>query len=409
MSRIILHIDLNTFFVRCEEIKNPLLEGKPVAVGGVGRGGIVSTCSYKAREYGIHSGMPMFQAQMLCKNLIVIPCDFHNYELYSREFIHYVRTYTSLVEQTSVDECFADFTNVYYQYGNNNIDEFLKEFQIGLFNKTKLKCSIGVAPTKFLAKMGSDMKKPNGITIIRKKDIPSKIFPLPIKAFFGIGKKTYPILEEIGIKTIGDLYYGIKSQRDDVNGIIGSFSTSIISELEGNSSFKINTANSDPKSIGTTSTFEENSDDSEFILPFMIQQTKSILKELHKAKKLTKTIQLTYKNAKFDEESCQFKVKQFSKTLMNPTNNDDTIIEAVRNLFKETYNGQLIRMSGVCFQNLTDAKDAKIQMTFDDFENDDSIDKTHDIIESLNREINKKMFFRASELKDEDLFKNGSK
>jgi DNA polymerase IV len=309
----------------------------------------------------------------------------------------------------SIDECFADFTNVYYQYGKNDIEEFLKNFQIGLFEKTKLKCSIGVAPTKFLAKMGSDMKKPNGITIIRKKDIPNKIFPLPIKAFFGIGKKTYPVLEEIGIKTIGDLYYAIKEKRPDVMDIIGSFAPAIISQLEGNSPYKINTEPNDPKSIGTTSTFHEDSDNPEFILPFMMEQTKSILKELHKAKKLTKTIQLTYKNAKFDEESCQFKVKQYSKTLMNPTNDDNALLDAVKNLFKETYNGQLIRMSGVCFQNLTDAKDAKIQMTFDDLENDESIDKTHDIIESLNREANRKMFFRASKLKDEEEFKNGSK
>ena len=91
MSKIILHIDLNQFFVRCEEIKNPSLIGKPVAVGGDGRRGIVSTCSYKAREYGIHSGMPMFQAKMLCKDLIITGVDFEYYELMSKEFIDYVK------------------------------------------------------------------------------------------------------------------------------------------------------------------------------------------------------------------------------------------------------------------------------------------------------------------------------
>ena len=112
MARIILHIDLNQFFVRCEEIKNPYLIGKPVAVGGDGRKGIVSTCSYEARKYGIHSGMPTFQAKMLCKNIIILPGDYKFYELMSKEFINFVRNYTHSIEQMSIDECFCDFTNV---------------------------------------------------------------------------------------------------------------------------------------------------------------------------------------------------------------------------------------------------------------------------------------------------------
>ena len=110
MSKIILHIDLNQFFVRCEEIKNPSLIGKPVAVGGDGRRGIVSTCSYKAREYGIHSGMPMFKAKMLCKDLIITGVAFEYYELMSKEFIDDVKKYTYKIEQMSSDECFCDIT-----------------------------------------------------------------------------------------------------------------------------------------------------------------------------------------------------------------------------------------------------------------------------------------------------------
>ena len=256
MSKVIAHIDLNQFFVRCEEIKKPSLIGKPVAVGGDGRKGIVSTCSYEARKYGIHSGMPTFQAKMLCKNLIILPGDYKFYELMSKEFIAYVRKFTRHIEQMSIDECFCDFTEL---FKNNNIKEpyaFLKRLQDGLFNKTKLKCSIGVAPTKFLAKMGSDYKKPMGITIIRKKDIQDILFPLPVKDLFGIGKKTYPKIERAGYKTIGDLYFGIKNNDEALANFFGSYKQDLIDELEGNSSDLVSSGPSDPKSMGMTRTLD---------------------------------------------------------------------------------------------------------------------------------------------------------
>ena len=126
---------MNQFFVRCEEIKNPSLIGKPVAVGGDGRRGIVSTCSYKAREYGIHSGMPMFQAKMLCKDLIITGVDFEYYELMSKEFIDYVKKYTYKIEQMSIDECFCDITEAYNKIGNGDILKFLKSKDIDVKDK----------------------------------------------------------------------------------------------------------------------------------------------------------------------------------------------------------------------------------------------------------------------------------
>ena len=112
MSKVIVHIDLNAFFARCEEIRDPSLENKPVAIGHDGRGGIVSTCSYAARKYGVSSAMPMFKARQLCPNLIVIPGDYHYYSAMSKKFFRFIERYTKLVEPASVDECFADFTDV---------------------------------------------------------------------------------------------------------------------------------------------------------------------------------------------------------------------------------------------------------------------------------------------------------
>ena len=127
MSKIIVHIDLNDFFVRCEEIRDPSLEGKCVAIGHEGRAGIVSTCSYAARKYGVHSGQAMFQAKQCCPILIVKGGDWGYYSMMSKMFINFVRKYTNIVEQASVDECFADFTLTLK--GNKDPQGFFREFQ----------------------------------------------------------------------------------------------------------------------------------------------------------------------------------------------------------------------------------------------------------------------------------------
>ena len=397
MANVIVHIDLNQFFVRCEEIKNPTLIGKPVAVGGDGRKGIVSTCSYEARSYGIHSGMPTFQAKMLCKNLILLPGDYKFYELMSKEFISYIRRYTRKIEQMSIDECFCDFTDVFKNQNINNPELYLKKLQDGLFKTTKLKCSIGVAPTKFLAKMGSDYKKPMGITIIRKKDIKDILFPLPVKDLFGIGKKTYPKIERAGYKTIGDLYYGIKNNDEALSNFFGSYKQDLIDELEGNSSDVVSTGPSDPKSMGMTRTLDFDSNDKFYIRNFLANLINNILDDFTGSGRLCKTIQITYKNANHDEG---FQTTTVSKSFDNYTDSREEIYREGIKLFEKTYKGEEIRLIGFTLKNLKDKHDVVVQMTFDNFERHESENKTQLLINELNRKAKKPIFFRLSDLKD---------
>lgn len=397
MAKVIVHIDLNQFFVRCEEIKNPTLIGKPVAVGGDGRKGIVSTCSYEARSYGIHSGMPTFQAKMLCKNLILLPGDYKFYELMSKEFISYIRRYTRKIEQMSIDECFCDFTDVFKNKNINNPELYLKKLQDGLFKTTKLKCSIGVAPTKFLAKMGSDYKKPMGITIIRKKDIKDILFPLPVKDLFGIGKKTYPKIERAGYKTIGDLYYGIKNNDEALSNFFGSYKQDLIDELEGNSSDVVSTGPSDPKSMGMTRTLDFDSNDKFYIRNFLANLINNILDDFSGSGRLCKTIQITYKNANHDEG---FQTTTVSKSFDNYTDSREEIYREGIKLFEKTYKGEEIRLIGFTLKNLKDKHDVVVQMTFDNFERHESENKTQLLINELNRKAKKPIFFRLSDLKD---------
>ena len=187
----IIHIDMDAFFAAVEQRDNPSLKGKPVIIGanpkeGKGRG-VVSTCSYEARKYGIHSAMSMNDAFRLYPKLVVVPLEFKLYRKYSHLFFEYLKDYSNLILPGSIDEAYVDMTEA---SKDKHPLALAKEIQQGLYEKHKLPCSIGIAPTLFLAKMASDMQKPMGITVLRKKDIVNKLFSLPIKDMFGIGKKT---------------------------------------------------------------------------------------------------------------------------------------------------------------------------------------------------------------------------
>lgn len=397
MSKIILHIDLNTFFVRCEEIKNPSIIGKPVAIGGEGRAGIVSTCSYEARKYGVSSGMPMFQAKALCKDLIILPPDFNFIELLSKEFISHIRKYSEIIEQISCDECYVDITESFKKYGKNNIYWYLKDIQNSLYKKTKLKCSIGVGPTKFLAKMGSDYKKPMGITIIRKKDIKKILFPLDVKSFYGIGKKTAPKLYKLGIKTIGDLYYKIKLNIPEVNETLMESKNYILECLEGRSSDEVHVVSDEQKSIGTTRTLLSDSSSREEIRDFYLKEVDRIIADMKNEGKLTKTIQLTLKEA---SNTGDFKTTTYSKTIGDYTDSETKIKEAAIKLFENSYKNQLIRLIGFSVKNLINRNEAVTQMTFDDYMIHEKESETFLLINELNRKFNKDVLKRVSDLKN---------
>ena len=204
MAKVIIHIDLNAFFASVEEIKNPKLVGKAHAVGGSVKRGVLSTCSYEARKKGLHSAMPVARALKICPDLIINYPDFKSYREYSNKFFEIIKNWCGdKIEIASIDECYVDFSS-YEKYCDEPI-KYLKEMQKHIKEKLNLGCSIGVAPNKFLAKMASDMKKPMGFTVLRKRDISKMLWPLEIDKMYGVGNKTAPRLRELGIKTIGDL------------------------------------------------------------------------------------------------------------------------------------------------------------------------------------------------------------
>ncbi len=399
MSKIILHIDLNAFFVRCEELLDQSLEGKPVIIGHSGRGGIVSTCSYAARKYGVKSGMPTYKALQLCKNAIMIYGHFDLYQKKSKEFINFVKRYSNIIEQASIDECYVDMTKV-LQNEKNPLN-FVKEMQANLLKESGLKCSIGIAPTKFLAKMGSDMKKPMGITVIRRKDVRKMLDPLPIEDFFGIGKKTSPKLREMGINTIGDLAKLINSDDQDIKRFLGKFYFGIKEWINGYGSDTVDTEPWDPKQIGHSTTLPRDAEDADEIKIYLKQMAEEVSKDAKAENKVGSSVQLILKDN-------EFKVINRSKRIKDKTNEFNVIYEEGLKLLAANYDGRPIRLVGITLQNLVNKDEIVEQLSiFDNYEEVKEANAVRLLIAELNRQIKGADFKTASDYLREK--KNGTR
>lgn len=207
MERIILHIDMDAFFAAIEQRDHPEYRGKPVVVGadpreGKGRG-VVSTCSYEAREYGIHSAMPISQAYKRCPHAIYLHGRMERYQEASRSVMKILDDFSAIVEPLSIDEAFLDISGCIRLLGSP--EKIAKNMKKRIRDELGLTASVGIAPTKFVAKIASDHEKPDGLVIVSDAQVESFLRPLPISRMWGVGKKTQPVLEKLGIHTIGDL------------------------------------------------------------------------------------------------------------------------------------------------------------------------------------------------------------
>jgi DNA polymerase-4 len=201
--RRILHIDMDAFFAAVEQKRRPELISKPVVIGGGGdprQRGVVSTASYEARKFGIHSAMPLRTAYKLCPSAVFLPVDYREYSRVSAVIKNILREFSPVMEDVGIDEAFLDISES---------DKMPEEISAGIKKRireeTGLSCSIGIAPNKLLAKIASDMEKPDGLTIITEKEIESRIWPLAVRKLWGVGPKTEAYLKGIGINTIGQL------------------------------------------------------------------------------------------------------------------------------------------------------------------------------------------------------------
>ncbi|MFA7067932.1 MAG: DNA polymerase IV [Acidaminococcaceae bacterium] len=201
--RWVMHVDMDAFFASVEQLDNPQYRGKPLIVGGKSHRGVVSTCSYEAREYGVHSAMPIVQAKRLCPNGIFVSGRMGRYVEVSQQMMKIFAEFSPCVEPLSIDEAFLDLSGMEHLVGD--ITLLGRKIKMRIKEVTGLTASVGLAPNKFLAKLGSDLRKPDGLVIISAHNAKEFIAPLPVNKIFGIGKKANEALQKIGIITIGQL------------------------------------------------------------------------------------------------------------------------------------------------------------------------------------------------------------
>jgi len=259
--RKIIHIDMDAYYAAIEIRENPSLKGKPVIVGGSPQSrGVVSTCSYEARPYGVHSGMPSSQAWRLCPHAIFVYPNFAIYKVVSAQIREIFFSYTDLVEPMSLDEAYLDVTE--NKKGEPYASVIAKEIKQKILRTTRLTCSAGVSYNKFLAKIGSELEKPDGLVVIPPQKAEEILFKLPIEKFHGIGKVTAAKMKKLGIHNGADLY---KWELKDIIRHFGKSGVFFYYVIRGIDNREVITEH-DPKSLSAESTFNSDFDDVTYIL-----------------------------------------------------------------------------------------------------------------------------------------------
>lgn len=343
MNRIIMHIDMNAFFASVEQSDNPELRGKPIAVVGSGGRAVVTTSSYEARAFGVKTGMAVWEAKRCCPALITVVGDNRKYTYTSGEIMEIFRDYTPEVEVFSIDEAWMDVTGSIKLFGSaENIAYQIKSRIKHRFNIT---CSIGIAPNKLLAKLASDMQKPDGLTTIKPEDVQRIMERMPVGNLCGIGKKTARQLKIMGINTCGELGRCDEERLTRKFGIIGRRLKQM--GQGGDDSPVIPFGEEDEvKSVGHSSTLERDIDDPQEIRRFLLQLSEMVGRRARRYNVSGKTVTLYVRYADF--------FTSFGKqtTLKNYINLSDEIYKAAMGILDNVELEQPVRLMGVRLSNL---------------------------------------------------------
>jgi DNA polymerase IV (DinB-like DNA polymerase) len=349
--RIIFHVDMDHFFAAVEEQEHPEYRGKPLVVGadpkeGKGRG-VVSTCNYAAREYGIRSGMPISRAWKLCPNAVYLPVNHRLYEEVSSRIMKILRKYADRFEQWGIDEAFLDVSSKVKDYEDSK--RLAQKIKQEIFEKEGLTCSIGVGPNKLVAKIASDFEKPNGLTVVKEEDVETFLAPLPVNKLLWVGKKTAQRLNAMGIKTIGDLADYDPSVLAEKFGVWG---TQIYLLAHGIDKSEVQ-ERWEIKSMSRDTTFEEDTSDVNFILETLDALAEDVHKQLIESNFTCKTVtvKIRYEN---------FETHTHGKTLPFLTDRLSDIQKTARELLQEFLrSNRKVRLVGIKLSNLVSTEKQK--------------------------------------------------
>ena len=317
-----LHVDLDAFYASVESLKDPSLKGKPVIVGGVGGRGVVSSASYEARVFGVRSAMPTVRARRLCPDGVFVPPDFTAYQAHSNRFREVLLSFTPLVEPISLDEAFLDVAGAERLFGPP--ETIAAKIRADVEREVGVTCSVGVAPTKFVAKLASDGCKPNGMLVVPAEGVLDYLEPLPVGRLWGVGEKTGDTLGRMGIRTIGDLS---RTPQAILARLLGEQSATHLWQLSHGIDDRDVVPYEPPKSVGHEETFEHDLDDDEEILRELLALTGRVASRLradgYRARPMTLKARLA-----------TFTTLTRSKTMADPTDVGADLYQTVAALYR---------------------------------------------------------------------------
>lgn len=342
MAGPILHIDLDAFFASVEERDRPELRGKPLIIGGrPDQRGVVSTCSYAARRYGIHSAMPLSEAYRRCPQGIFLPGDMAKYKRASRQVMNIYERFTPLVEPISIDEAFLDLTGCERLFGAP--PTIARRIKATILAEVGISASAGIAHNKFLAKIASDLEKPDGLVWIKPTEIAEKLHPLPIGRLWGVGPKTAAKLAVLNIKRIGDL---VDFDEQLLARALGPANAHHLLQLALGLDDRPVMNDTETKSMGHEHTFSDDTSDLERVLAVLLHLAEKVGRRLRQANLKGRTVALKLRYHDFTTLTRH-------SSLREATDVDSVIFQEAKELLLANYSGQPVRLIGVSLQNLS--------------------------------------------------------
>jgi len=386
-SRTILHLDMDAFFAAIEQHDHPQWRGRPLVVGADPKGGrgrgVVSTCSYEARRYGIHSAMPISRAFQLCPTAVYVLPRGSRYTEVSRQVMKILGDFSPDVEPISIDEAFIDITSTKKLHGS--AEALAREIKFQVTDITGLTCSIGIAPNKFIAKIASDLRKPDGLVTVEPEGVTAFLAPLEINRLWGVGLKTAPLLQSLGIHTIGDLARYSQQQLIEQFGASGLHFWRLANGLDDRPVGE----DAEAKSMSRETTFERDIFDEAEMRNTLFALCDDLAYDMRRCGWRGRTVTLKIRLADFSTFTR-------SQSFLQATGRSEEIFQRAAELFASfERNGQAVRLLGVAMSHLEQGEG---QM--DLFANDDeSAAKMDRVMDEVRKKFGVNAIGRASLLK----------
>jgi DNA polymerase IV len=331
LDKVIMHVDMDAFFAAVEVIDNPDLKGKPVVVGGTTERGVVATCSYEARAFGLKSAMPAYIARAKCPEAVFLPVRYGRYKEVSNKIFNIFYELTPYVEPLSIDEAYLDITSI-----DRKPIEIANYIKNKVKKETGLTISVGISYNKFLAKLSSDWNKPNGLKIITKEMLPEILFPLPVNKVYGLGQKSAKRLNDIGIFTVEQLY---KLPKELLTEFFGKFGVEIYERIRGLDKRKVEISR-ERKSIGRETTLSTDTDNKEDLKIYLKAFAESISSTMQSKNVRGKNITVKIKTSSFINHTK-------SKTLMHYIAQPEEIYKEACSILEDLEFQETIRLIGI--------------------------------------------------------------